>query len=73
MNEALELLRDYYETSTRLRDVRWAYKCTPLRSKKDKERSYKLFCESSDLSDKLGALEETIESFIMTRTPNAGR
>ena len=69
MNDASSLLKTYYETIQKERDLKWKYDCHPARSKKDKERKLGFWREHSDTRDARYALEETIESFIMTRIP----
>ena len=67
MNDAAELLRDYYETLKRERDLKWDYDQCPGRKAEDKEKRKKLFNDWYDTRDRRYALEDRVESFIMTR------
>lgn len=69
MDDASSLLKAYYETLQKERDLKWKYERYPARRKKDKERKLGFWREHSETRDARYALEEKIESFIMTRIP----
>lgn len=72
MDDTIALLRNYYETIRRERDLRWSYDQWPARKQADKQKKWKLFNEWQETRDKRWDLEETVESYLMTRAPRTG-
>lgn len=72
MNDTFELLRDYFATVRDENEFKWRYEWHPARKKVDVETKRDYFRKWQDAVERRHDLEETIESYLMTRSPRTG-